>query len=221
MQLYGLSRDPIEAAKALCNQHVNSQTRETMQILVSLLWHWNVSLSGPVNAGEHGLLDVYKPTHVRHPCVMWAAACRDHARWTYTHAKALCKEFSDRHGGHKKHLCEYHIDHWHAHIEMHGFPKDMPESISVDEWIDKFPKGTVEWRIANINPPFGCHFGVIALQMIGPRLGHYNDWTTSYQQYYTFKQAHSFKRPMSWGMYASHKTRKTAQSGSHIIQASV
>lgn len=212
MQLYGLSPHPVEAARALCNQHVNSQARETMQILITLLWHWGVVPAGPVDAGEFGPLDVYAPTHKDHPCVKWAAACRAHAMWTYRHAKALCGEFTRRHKGLAKHLCEHHIDHWYAHVETHGFPADMPETIAAEAWIAQPANRSLAWRVADINPPHGCAFGIVALDMIGPRLGLYNDWTASYHQYYLFKRDFSFKRPMGWGLYLTNKPIATPRS---------
>ena len=174
---------------------------------------------GPVDCGERGVFQVYKPAYVKHPIVLWAAGCRKHAEWVYFHAKALCREYSLRFNG-KKHLSEYHVDHWKSYIDLHGWPLAMSEQITVDEWLQMFDEqkhGQLKWRVATENAPEGCLFGVLAFDMIGPRRYSYNDWTSSFEEYYIYKQYYSFHRPMRWSernsksnLYA--QTKPTANS---------
>ena len=207
MQLFGLSSSPIRAANELCNQHVNSQSRETTQILYTILRLWNCEIPGPVDCGEHGQRDVYKPTHQHHPCVLWAGACQAHAVWTYLHAKALCAEYHRRHQYTKKHLCEYFIDHWYTHITQNGWPTAMPKTITPAAWlvwVSSMKKKVAEeiaHRIADIHPPDGCEFGVVAIDMIGPRRCPQNDWTGSYLECYMHKSEFAFKKPMQYGLF--------------------
>ena len=201
MQLFLMSADPREAARRLCDQHICSQARETMQILTTLLWHWGVTPAGPVDCGEHGARKVYAPAYRKHPCVLWAAACQAHAEWIYNHARELCSQYTTRSYNGKKHLCEYHLDHWAAHIKAHGYPAGMPESVTPDEWLATFDDETragLEWRVADANPPMGCKFGILALDMIGPRRGPYNDCLASYKEYYGHKEHYSFSKPMRY-----------------------
>lgn len=211
MQLFIRDTSPQRSAHTLCNAHVCSQARETMQILSTLLWLWGVVPKGPVDVGDDHV-EVYKPAYPKHPCVLWAAACQAHARWTYQHAKALCAEFTLRHNGEQKHLCEYHVDHWWAHILKHGWPKGMPGTITPQAWLCKFDdeaRAGLDWRVASVNPPDGCKFGIIALDMIGPRRGSYDDCLASYDEYYMYKEHFSFKKPMQYGEYsAAAKKRK-------------
>lgn len=199
MQLFGLATNPETSVDWLCNAHVLKQASETAQILYTLLWRWDVVIEGPVECGDRGSFAVYKPAYVNHPVVLWAAGCRKHAEWVYRHAKALCLEYFARYG--RIHLSQYHVDHWKAHIDARGWPTKMCEQISAEDWLLSFDTKTraqLKWRIADINPPEGCLFGILALNMIGPRRCAYNDWTASFSEYYIYKQFISFKQEMKW-----------------------
>lgn len=222
MQLFLLSTCPVAAARMLCNAHVCSQARETMQILITLLSLWGVVPDGPVDTGDGEEASVYKPAYPKHPCVLWAAACQAHAMWTYQHAKALCREFTKRHNGTKKHLCEFHVDHWCAHVTKHGLPKDMPKTVTPAAWLNTLDEGVragVDWRIATGSAPIGCEFGIIALDMIGPRRGNYDHCIASYAEYYIYKEHYSFTKPMVYGEYAVAAKKRKRDSAEEIVAA--
>jgi hypothetical protein len=40
----------------------------------------------------------YKPTHLKHPCVQWAAASRGNWLWVVEHGLALADEYTRRYG---------------------------------------------------------------------------------------------------------------------------
>lgn len=207
MQLFVLHQCPKKAAKLLCNAHVCSQARETTQILYTLLWLWGVTPAGPVPCGDLGERDVYKPAYVRHPCVLWAASCQKAATWVLEHAKAIVREYSRRAGG-RRHLCEYHIKHCRSHVAQHGWPSGMPKRVAADAWLatlDDKTRAAVEWRVASKNPPKGCAFGVLAMDMVGPRRGEPDDCVAAYTEYYTYK-ALVFKKAMDRGAFKSAKT---------------
>jgi hypothetical protein len=86
MNIFAVDRDPGVAARALCDRHVVKMTLETAQILCTVV---------------HGLggRAPYKPTHARHPCVMWAGARRANYDWLVEHGLALAAEFRRRFGG--------------------------------------------------------------------------------------------------------------------------
>lgn len=82
MNVFFLDRDPTRAAQMLCDKHVVKMTLETAQILSTIV-------GGP-----------YKPTHQRHPSVLWAA---DNPGWVWEHFMALLDEYTYRYG--KTHKC--------------------------------------------------------------------------------------------------------------------
>lgn len=69
-----------------CDKHVVKMILESAQIMSTVA-------NGP-----------YKPTHVNHPCVVWARANRTNYNWLAMHALALCEEYTLRYG--KVHKCE-------------------------------------------------------------------------------------------------------------------
>lgn len=83
MNIFILSTDPDEAARAQCNSHVVKMILETAQLLSS---------AHPHNTAP------YKHTHVNHPCAKWTRASIDNYRWLVLHGQALCDEYTIRYG---------------------------------------------------------------------------------------------------------------------------
>lgn len=77
MNIFYVHEDPEVAAQMLCDKHVVKMTLETAQIL-------STTLNGP-----------YRPTHARHPSVLWAAT---QPGWVIRHFKALLSEYTLRYG---------------------------------------------------------------------------------------------------------------------------
>jgi len=86
MNIFVLSLSPHMAAQFQCDKHVVKMLLESAQILSTVS-------GGP-----------YKPTHSKHPCVLWAGAARDNYHWLVEHALELCREYTFRYG--KTHRCE-------------------------------------------------------------------------------------------------------------------
>lgn len=86
MNLFALDVDPARAAQALCDQHVIKQALETAQILSTV-------------AHAVGVGAPYRPTHARHPVVVWAGRTAGNYRWAHRHGLALCDEYAARYGG--------------------------------------------------------------------------------------------------------------------------
>lgn len=197
VQVFVLDSDPVKSAELLCNAHVVSQGKEAVQILYTILYKWDVVPGGPVNCGERGVHGVYKSAYHRHPITLWGAACQAHAMWIYDHCKAIFAKYTRIYK--KKHLSEYHADHWMQHVEQCGFPKDMPEKIEAHQWLknlDMRARDIVQTRVCLDNPPSGCKFGILAFDKI--MVPYINDCVASYQAYYEYKANHEFKRPMLW-----------------------
>ncbi len=62
MNIFAVSENPLKAASMLCDKHVVKMSLESAQMM-STVWH----LHGMAPASA------CKPTHERHPCVVWAA----------------------------------------------------------------------------------------------------------------------------------------------------
>lgn len=85
MNIFAVDRNPVVAARALCDKHVVKMVLESAQ---------NMST---INGGP------YRPTHANHPCVVWARK-RTNYEWLAKHALALCAEYTERY--HKVHKCQ-------------------------------------------------------------------------------------------------------------------
>lgn len=87
MNIFFVDTDPGDAARMLCNAHVRSQIKESVQILSTA--HYL--------QGDHteAMLPV---THKHHPSVKWAAENSSNYGWLHRHLRALCAEYQYRHG---------------------------------------------------------------------------------------------------------------------------
>lgn len=86
MNVFAVDRDPVRAARALCDRHVVKMTLETAQILCT---------AARAHLGQRA---PYRPTHAAHPCVVWAAARRANWDWLVRHGLALANEYERRFG---------------------------------------------------------------------------------------------------------------------------
>jgi len=91
MNIFILDPTPTLAAQYQCDKHVVKMTLETAQLLSTAIW-----LSGGIG--------LYKPTHTKHPCSIWAAASKQNFNWLVSHGVALAEEYRFRYG--KTHACE-------------------------------------------------------------------------------------------------------------------
>lgn len=86
MNIFIVHPDPIRAALSLCDDHVVKMPLESAQIVCTIL-HAQGCKNVP-----------YKPTHQKHPAVLWAAASARNFMWLYDHGIALCDEYERRFG---------------------------------------------------------------------------------------------------------------------------
>ena len=87
MNIFVLSLDPILAAEDLCDKHIVKMCLETAQLL---------STAARMCGAETD--DLYKSTHVNHPCSIWARSSRVNYRWLLLHGDAIGHEFARRYG---------------------------------------------------------------------------------------------------------------------------
>lgn len=84
MNIFALDWEPKQAAKWHCDAHIIKMPLETAQML-STVNH----LSG------NGAL-LYAPTHVNHPCNIWARISKENYQWLWEFGLALCDEYEQR-----------------------------------------------------------------------------------------------------------------------------
>jgi len=84
VNIFYLSRDPVEAARAQCDRHVVKMILETAQLLST------------AHAELDGVSPAYKATHKNHPSAVWVRSSLDHYEWTVYHLEALGREYERR-----------------------------------------------------------------------------------------------------------------------------
>lgn len=192
----------------MANVHIVSQIRENTQILFTVLSKWGDVLGGTgLWVNEEKTVFICNPAYLNHPLVLWASACRAHVLWLFQHVKAMCREYTRRNNGNKIHDCEYMVDYWKLYVETNGFHFAMPHLISASDWLASFnecARARLANRIAHVNPPENCEFGVIALLDFIP--SNPANWTESYQEYYLHKERTS-KVKLVWGTFKNAEKR--------------
>ena len=83
MNIFILDYNIKKCAEYHCDQHVIKMILESVQILCTALF-------------KHGFKTPYKPTHQKHPCVLWAELSYDNFIWLKNLAKALNEEYKYR-----------------------------------------------------------------------------------------------------------------------------
>lgn len=89
MNIFAVSPDPVLCAQALDDKRVVKMVLETGQIISSARYR----------LGQEA---VYRPTHLSHPCVLWAAADSTNLIWLIQLLRALSDEYTHRYG--REHL---------------------------------------------------------------------------------------------------------------------
>lgn len=125
MNIFYIDPNPTDAAQALHDKHVVKMTLETTQILSTVRHIYR--LSAP-----------YKPTHIKHPSVQWAAQALHNFEWLYAHGLALAAEYTRRY--HKHHKCGPILWKLDDNLEFIEWPNDkfttpplcMPDQYKID-----------------------------------------------------------------------------------------
>lgn len=86
MNIFATSPCPVESAVALDDVRVIKMILESAQMLSGAIY----VCSGKVHD------DIYKPTHLKHPCTVWATSSSENWKWLYKHTEALCAEYTFR-----------------------------------------------------------------------------------------------------------------------------
>jgi hypothetical protein len=121
MNIFVLDRDPAVAARSLCDKHVSKMVLETAQIMSTVV-------------RQRGVDDdaLYRPTHQRHPCTVWAGETSDNFLWLALHGLAMSEEYTYRYG--RRHKSQDVIERAATHIGVFPsmgqtpHPMAMPDS---------------------------------------------------------------------------------------------
>lgn len=85
MNLFVLDTDPYEAARFHCDKHVVKMTLEAAQLL---------STAHRLNGNAYP--QVYKSTHIHHPCTKWVCKSSANYQWGYEYFRCLAAEYTYR-----------------------------------------------------------------------------------------------------------------------------
>jgi hypothetical protein len=85
VNIFVLDEKPTVAASYHCDKHVVKMILETAQMLSTI--HRNHGYVGD---------ELYKATHAKHPCTVWAGETAENYSWTYQLFVALCDEYTLR-----------------------------------------------------------------------------------------------------------------------------
>jgi hypothetical protein len=83
MDIFYLDHSPVLAAQYHCDKHVVKMILESVQIISTV-------------ASFYGIYSPYKPTHSKHPCVVWASYRWEHVQWLFFLVAELNKEYKYR-----------------------------------------------------------------------------------------------------------------------------
>lgn len=86
MNIFATNECPEIAAQDLCDKHVVKMVLETAQLLSTVA---RMLLD---DIGD----DIYKSTHTKHPCTLWAASNMSNMNWLIEHGIALSNEYTYR-----------------------------------------------------------------------------------------------------------------------------
>lgn len=93
MNIFILSKDPLEAARFQCDKHISKMVLESTQMLC-------------LGLPQH--LSPYKHAYQHHPCSKWALASSANYDWLLNHAMALSNEYTHRYE--RTHSCASILD---------------------------------------------------------------------------------------------------------------
>lgn len=154
MNIFATDPDPVRAALDLADRHTVKMPLETAQMASAALH-------------RHGLRAdwLYKPTHLHHPCTLWAGRTRDNFHWLLDHGVALCLDYTVRYGKEHKSLAVLCHARENASVIPAGpltpFIQAMPDEFRTDDphaayrayLADKYARWGAAARWTNANRP--------------------------------------------------------------------
>lgn len=105
MNIFVLDEDIALCAQYHMDKHIVKMPLETAQMLSTAVKYYDPEVEG-----------IYKPTHLSHPCSVWARTTRSNFLWLCELGLQLCTEFDYRY--HKTHACEQIIEICRAYDDL-------------------------------------------------------------------------------------------------------
>ena len=141
MNIFYLDRDPVVAAKMMCDKHVVKMILESAQMLSTT----HRVLDGDEIADSKGL---YKMAHKNHPSTIWVRTNSSNYDWLWQHMDAMMKEYTYRYGKHHatERLTHYLWEH-PKNITNGDFsdpPQCMPEECKDEDTVLAYQKYYIE-----------------------------------------------------------------------------
>ena len=106
MNIFALSKCPVESAQQMLDKHVVKMPTETCQMLHTNLlftmfkdvYGFEPSLGELKRFHAQSNSTLMKPAMLNHPSTIWARESLHNTKWLYEHGLALCKEYTFRYG---------------------------------------------------------------------------------------------------------------------------
>ncbi len=146
MNIFALSKCPVESAEQMLDKHVVKMPTETCQMLHTNLLYFMYKAKFSREPSLRDLKVFYrirsnkvqhlmKPAMLNHPSTIWARQSRLNFLWLYSHGFALCDEYTYRYG--KTHGSYDRIHDCESYVELvntHDFPISglTPVTIAMD-----------------------------------------------------------------------------------------
>lgn len=99
MNIFYLHHNPITAASYTFDSHAVKMPLESLQILSTI-----VNFYYP----NYNDINLMKPTHINHPCVIWARTSAKNFDWLIDHCEALFDEYQSRYN--RVHACRIRFE---------------------------------------------------------------------------------------------------------------
>lgn len=104
MNIFYLSKNPMQAAEWMVDRHVVKMILESAQLLSTA----HRVLDGELREKKYVLFDarepiLYKASHTNHPCAKWCRESVENYTWLVEHLYSLMDEYTFRYG--KRHAC--------------------------------------------------------------------------------------------------------------------
>lgn len=146
MNIFFVDRDPTTAAQMLCNAHVRSQIKESMQMMSVAHYIYGID--------DKRFLPI---THKNHPSTVWVRENRNNYGWMVQHLKALLAEYKFRHGNPHR----YEEDFPLYEIVPSGLPYASGYSASIPPAVvseDLKPKGPDRVRWSAVETAYRAYY---------------------------------------------------------------
>tara|TARA_R100000734_G_C3299995_1_gene90764 strand:- start:297 stop:962 length:666 start_codon:yes stop_codon:yes gene_type:complete len=138
MNIFALSKCPVESAQQMLDKHVVKMPTETCQMLHTNMlftmfkgiYGFEPSLKELKQFHTQTNSNLMKPAMLNHPSTIWARQSLHNTKWLYEHGLALCKEYTYRYG--KTHGSEKRILDMNINLRNAFSDKASPVTIAMD-----------------------------------------------------------------------------------------